>query len=413
MPEEKKHLLLVTQVYLPDPASVGQHMADTAEEMARRGWEVTVLTSGNGYDDPSQKFPAREQMNGVDVIRLPFSSFGKKTIAHRLAGQSLFCLQAILRGLLLKRLDSILVTTSPPIGGMVGWLISVLRGVPFNFWVMDLNPDQAIAQGIVSETSLPAKIFNWLNRRLLNRSTAVIAMDRFIAKNLEKKVSPLDDKMHIIAPWPMEDALEIIPKEKNPFLEKHGLTGKFVLMYSGNHSPVHPLSTFLKAAQELKDDERIIFAFVGGGKAKEEVNHFIEKEGPPNVISLPYQPLDQIKYSLSAADIHLVSMGEPMIGCVHPCKFYGAMSLAKPVLYLGPKGSHIGEVIEEAKMGWQIDHGETELLVQTIRDAAAMATPELQAIGDQGRAKILSSLSREHLCGEFCEVISTTSSSGR
>lgn len=407
MSNAKKSLLLVTQVYLPDPASVGQHMADTAEEMARRGWDVTVITSGSGYDDPSQKFTPRENLNGVDVIRLPFSSFGKKTIAHRLLGQGLFCIQAILKGLFLKKLDSILVTTSPPIGGMVGWLISMLRGTPFNFWVMDLNPDQAVAQGIVSEKSIPARVFNWLNRRLLNRSSAIIPMDRFMAENLQRKVSkPLQDKMHILAPWPMEDALEIIPKENNPFLKKHDLEGKFVLMYSGNHSPVHPLTTFLEASRELRDDKRIVFAFVGGGKAKQEVNDFIEKEKPNNIISLPYQPLDQIKYSLSAADIHLVSMGKPMIGCVHPCKFYGAMSLAKPVLYLGPEGSHIGEVIDEAHMGWQIDHGKTDLLVKTIREAVDMPSDELQKIGDRGKAKIHSSLSREHLCGKFCEIIS-------
>ena len=54
MAETKKRLLLVTQVYVPDPAAVGQYMADAAEEMVRQGWDVTVLTSGNGYDDPSE-----------------------------------------------------------------------------------------------------------------------------------------------------------------------------------------------------------------------------------------------------------------------------------------------------------------------------------------------------------------------
>jgi len=81
-----------------------------------------------------------------------------------------------------------------------------------------------------------------------------------------------------------------------------------------------------------------------------------------------------------------------MIGCVHPCKFYGAMSLAKPVLYLGPTGSHIGEIIEEVNMGWQIDHGETNALVETIRKAAALPESELQEVGNRGRAKILSTL---------------------
>ena len=99
MTDNQKHLLLVSQVYLPDPAAVGQYMADVAEEMAREGWKVTVLTSQRGYDDPSQLFPKSEIINGVNVRRLPFSSFGKKTIAHRLIGQALFCLQAAFHGI--------------------------------------------------------------------------------------------------------------------------------------------------------------------------------------------------------------------------------------------------------------------------------------------------------------------------
>ena len=313
MSAEKKHLLLISQVYLPDPAAVGQYMADVAEEMACKGWTVTVLTSQRGYDNPTQSFPRSEVINGVNVRRLPFSSFGKKTIAHRLAGQALFCVQAALRGIFCGKLDSILVTTSPPIGGMVGWFISLLRRTPFHFWVMDLNPDQAIAQGIVSEGSLPARAFNFLNRRLLKRATSIIALDEFMAANVHRKLPDLKDKMHILPPWPMEDALELIPRDENPFIQEHGLSDNFVLMYSGNHSPVHPLRTFLEAARALAEDPRIVFLFIGGGKGKAEVDHYIDIENSTNVISLPYQPLERIKYSLSAADIHLVSMGEAMI----------------------------------------------------------------------------------------------------
>ena len=64
-------VLIITQVYVPDPASVGQHIADVAKEMVRRGWRVVVYTSARGYDDPSQRYPSRESLDGVDVRRLP------------------------------------------------------------------------------------------------------------------------------------------------------------------------------------------------------------------------------------------------------------------------------------------------------------------------------------------------------
>jgi len=402
--EQQKHLLLISQVYVPDPAAVGQYMADVADEMVAQGWRVTVFTSNRGYDDPSQEFPASEVVDGVTIKRLPFSSFGKKSILTRLIGQSIFCLQAIFRGLFLPKVSSILVTTSPPIGGVVGWCISLIRRIPFNFWVMDLNPDQAIAQGLVNSNSIPARVFDFFNRRLLKRASRVVVLDEFMADNVRKKAPNLDDKILVLPPWPLEQALEIIPRDKNPFIKKHLLEDKFVLMYSGNHSPVHPLDTFLDAAEALASDERFVFLFIGGGKGKKAVDDFIASEKHGQVASLPYQPLDQIKYSLSAAHIHLVSMGAPMIGCVHPCKFYGSMSLAKPILYLGPSDSHIGQIIAETGAGWQIDHGDPAKMIEAIQ--AASQDPDLDSIGRKGRQKIQSSLSKQQLCHQFCQAIS-------
>lgn len=83
------------------------------------------------------------------------------------------------------------------------------------------------------------------------------------------------------------------------------------------------------------------------------MEEFIAREQPGNVQSLPYQPLDRIKYSLSAADVHLVSMGEAMVGCVHPCKFYGALALGKSIVALGPERSHVGDILADNAVGWQ------------------------------------------------------------
>ena len=397
-------LLLVSQVYIPDPASVGQHIADVAEQMVSKGWEVSALTSNRGYDEPQLKFASREVLNGVKVSRLSFSSLGKKSIFHRLLGQAFFCVQSFLRAMTASRPDVILVTTSPPMGGMVGLLAGRLRGIPIVFWVMDLNPDQAIAQGIVSEKSVAARLFNLLNRSLLRQSAAVIALDRFMAGRLQQKVC-LDGKLHVMPPWPMESYLGRVEHEDNPFRKKHELEGKFVFMYSGNHSVVHPLETFLEVSRAVRDDAQFKFVFVGGGKGKAAVDEMIERESPSNLISLPYQPLEEIKYSLSAADVHLVSMGEVMVGCVHPCKFYGAMALEKPVLFLGPEESHIGDILKEYSMGWQIEHGEMERAEQIVRKCGEVDDSFFRKLGLEGRGLIDEQFSKEILCGKFCNVL--------
>ena len=255
--------LILSQVYPPDPASVGQHIHDAAAEMARRGHDVRVLTSGRGYDDPTIKYPPREVRNGVDVRRLPLSSFGKKSIPIRLAAQGLFLAQAIIRALFMPRLAAIMVSTSPPMCSVAALIIAFFRRVPIKYWVMDLNPDQMIAMNKISAGSLSARVFNAFNRSILKRASDVVVMDRFMAQRVNAK-RDVSAKMSVMPPWPHEDDLEPIPHDSNPFRKAHGLDGRFVVMYSGNHSPANPIKTVLDAAERLQDDSRLVFMFIGG-----------------------------------------------------------------------------------------------------------------------------------------------------
>src|SRR5687768_1405945 len=95
MPSASKTLLIISQTFVPDPASVGQHMADVAIEMARRGYRVKVYASARGYENPSIKYPAYEKLHGVEVRRLGLASFGKKSIFTRVIGTASFMLQSI------------------------------------------------------------------------------------------------------------------------------------------------------------------------------------------------------------------------------------------------------------------------------------------------------------------------------
>ncbi len=389
---------------MPDPASVGQHTADAAAEMARRGHRVVVLTANRGYDDPSVKYEAHETIDGVEVWRLPLSAFGKRSIALRLLGGTFFMIQCVMRGVFVRDLASILVSTSPPMCSVAAMAIAAIRRTPIKYWVMDINPDQMIELGRINARSLPARAFDWLNRRILGRARDVIALDRFMAERLNH-TRDVREKITILPPWPLEDHLAVVSHEDNPFRCEHGLAGKFVLMYSGNHSIVHPVATLLEAALRLKDEPRLVFMFIGGGLGKKDVERVIDRERPGNIISLPYQPLSSLKYSLSAADVHLVSMGDAMVGIVHPCKVYGAMAVARPVLMLGPIPCHASELIEAHDIGWTISHGDVAGAVATIRMILGTDPARLALMGARAREVITTQLSKNALCRKFCMVL--------
>lgn len=396
-------LLMISQVYIPDPASVGQHMADVAAEMVRRGWNVTVFAAANGYDDPSVRYKRDEVIDGVQIRRFPFSSFGKSSLLVRLIAQLIFMMQCMIHGLFVGRLRGIIVSTSPPFAAVAAMFIRAFKHAPIKYWVMDLNPDQMIALGKTKETSIPARVFNFLNRMVLKRADDVIVLDRFMAERVNRKRN-VSAKMTILPPWPHEDHLELVDRERNPFREKHGLAGKTVIMYSGNHSPTNPITTILQAALKLRHRDDIVFMFIGGGLGKKEIEAAIADHKPKNIISLPYQPFDQIKYSLSAANVHVVTMGNEVVGIVHPCKIYGAMALSRPILLVAPKPCHASDLVDEYQIGWHIGHGEVDHAVQIIEEIAAMEPESLETMGRRGAGVVRERLNMPVLCGAACDV---------
>ena len=399
-----KTLLILSQVYPPDPTSVGQHIADVAEAMAKRGYHVLVLTANRGYNDPSVKYASSELRDGVNVRRLPLSSFGKRSILLRLLGQGSFLIQCMVRGLFVGRLSCLLVSTSPPMCSAAALLIAVDRRRPVTYWMMDINPDQMIEMGWIKPSSPIVKIFNWFNRRILRRSSGIVALDRFMAERVLRKAD-VKDKLTVMPPWPHEGHLEVVAHEANPFRKAHGLDGKFVIMYSGNHSVCTPLRTVLDAALQLQDDPRLVFMFIGDGTGKREVDDTIAEHQPKNIRSLPYQPLSQIKYSLSAADVHLVVVGPSEVGVRHPCKIYGAMALGRPILLLGPDPCHASDLVDENDLGWHIQHGDVDAAISTIKHMVDQDAGVLAEMGQRGKKIVKEQLSQDILCTRFCDII--------
>ena len=396
-------LLVICQVYEPDPAAVGQQVADVAREMARRGWRVVVYTSARGYEDPAIRYPQREERDGVTIRRLPLSSFGKRSLAVRLLGQTLFMAQAMFRGVWTRGLEAVLVSTSPPFAGFGGALVAAIRRVPFTWWVMDVNPDQIAVTGRLTDRSLLVRLFKWMNRFTLARAANVVTLDRFMAERVRGQATgPIT--VDVVPPWAKTDVGRVPPGDAAGFRRTHGLPEAFVVMYSGNHAIQHPLTTLLDAAVRLESDPRIVFVFVGGGAGKAAVEARIAA-GARNLRSLPFQLLDSLRSSLGAADVHAVSMGDEVVGIVHPCKIYGAMAVGRPILFFGPERSHGGEIVCGQSIGWTIPHGDVDGAVRAIVAAATMEPAALALMGENAAESVATEFSPDRLRGRVCDVI--------
>jgi glycosyltransferase involved in cell wall biosynthesis len=196
----------------------------------------------------------------------------------------------------------------------------------------------------------------------------VVTLDDYMAETLHHKVD-VRKKTHVIPPWSHNTPHGGTAGDANPFRIAHGLQGRFIVMYAGNHALQHPLDTLLDAAKELEHDERLVFVFVGGGAGKAGVEERI-RNGAKNIVSLPYQPLEILDECLAAADLHVVSMGNDMVGIVHPCKIYGALAAGRPILALAPAASPIADLIKHLPCGMRVSHDDPHKAALAIRDFA-------------------------------------------
>ena len=440
-------VLLLNQTFYPDVVSSAQHLTELALELAQRGHHVTVIAARRAYDQPNRKFPPTQSWRGIRILRLNSTGFGKSSKTGRLLDIATFLALCLLRLLFLPRPDLVIALTSPPLISVPAALCAWLRRSRFLYWVMDFNPGEAIAAGWLRPGSLTARLLHALSQFSLHRADTVIALDRFMQQRIRNLgVNPA--KIAVLPPWSHDADVRFDAAARHNFRRAHGLDAKCVVMYSGNHSPCHPLATLLQAARHLAHRSDIQFCFIGGGSqfpgpqqspgprqssaaaptqhnsasryqpttAAAPARHHspgprqssaaaltsqnsagphqpalaapgprqspaaapspesakIDPQTPPSpFLCLPYQPLQSLAGSLSAADLHVIVMGDPFVGLVHPCKLYNILKVGAPVLYIGPRPSHITETLENTRHPWAwAPHGDVQTVVDHIQKFA-------------------------------------------
>src|SRR5882724_1609592 len=213
--------------------ATGQYLTEVALRLVERGHQVTVVTSRRAYDRPERKFPKQETWRGIRICRVASTGFGKGAKWRRAMDFGSFIACCVLRLVRLSRHDVVVALTSPPLISFLGAWLAVLRRSRFVYWVMDFNPDEAIAAGWLRAGSPAARMLEWMSRFSLKQAARIIALDRFMGDRIVAKgIAP--EKVAVIPPWSHDNEVQFDPEGRERFRKAHGLEGKFLVMYSGN-----------------------------------------------------------------------------------------------------------------------------------------------------------------------------------
>ena len=394
-------VLILNQTFHPDVAATAQYASDLALALVGRGHQVTAVCGRRAYDDgPGERYASFETWQGIEIHRVSGTRFGKKARWRRAVDFGTYIANCSLHLLMHRKYDLVIGMTSPPLISWIGAMFTRIKGGRFAFWVMDLNPDEALAAGWLREGALVTRGLQWILNDSLHESSLVVALDHHMARRIEAKGVDAA-RIEVLPPWSLDESLRYDDIGRSAFRSAHNFDGKFVVMYSGNHSPCHPLTTLVDAAAALKERDDIVFAFIGGGSEQATVKRRAAEEGLRNVVVLPYQPLAQLSASLSSADLHVVVMGDPFVGMIHPSKVYNIRALGIPYLYVGPAESHVSALAP----AYSARHGDVASVVRQIEAAAARG---VTAVRNVSAAPV--EHSRERLLGRLVTALEAAGS---
>lgn len=399
-------ILVISQVFYPDNVSVAQHLSDLCFALVKRGHVVNVLTDRYPYELKNEKYLSSQVVNGVSITRIWSTGYGKRRIFFRLLDFCSFNFSVLIKLLSInkKSYDLIIGLTAPPLLSYFGAIIAKKKSIKFCYWIMDMQPELAINSGLIKKNSIIAKILVKLGRSILDNSDKIVVLDKYMHNFLVEKYGIPKVKISIVPLWPVIDNKYSGSRLENPFRIENSFGDKIVIMYSGNHSYVHPLDTLLKVAIELKDDVRFLFVFIGGGVRVKDVIHYKDEYKLHNIVQLPYQPREKIHLSLGSSDLQVVILGNNLVGFTHPNKIYGALFIGKPIIYIGPDQSHVTEILAGVPGNIIVAHGDVMALKRKILDL----TEDYSKIEETGRNNQNLAYSKylpETLINEMCKII--------
>jgi glycosyltransferase involved in cell wall biosynthesis len=273
---------------------------------------------------------------------------------------------------------------------------------------MDLHPDAEVASGMLRDGSTAAKLLEWMNATGYRHADFVVDLGPYMKQRIVAKgVDPA--RTHTVHVWSAKEEIVPTPREANPLIDELGLRDKFVVMYSGNAGIVHEFGPICEAMRLLKDDPRIYFLFVGNGPRRKEIEQFAEDNDIGNFQYRDYFSREQLKYSLSVADVHLISLRAPFVGISVPGKLYGIMASARPALFVGPRESESAETILEADCGAVMDPSQSDSAERLVEVLRTWQRDERTAgaLGENGRRAFLLGYEREANRRQFAEVIAS------
>lgn len=326
-------VFLYTPFYPPQSQAAAIRCYWLASTMKNAGHKVDVMSSIETHESTRLHFNPADNKKG----------FLRRLLFEVLAGIELFF------EIFSTNYDLYILSSPPFITILIAHLACRIRGHKYLIDVRDIYPDVYFAQGLIKEESLLGKIIHKFTKKMYRKAVGVTS----VTPGLVEKIKALEPLANV--------ELLINGFDRDLFKPSKDKFDNFTVIFHGNMGKVQNLSTILKVAEKLQD-QNIDFFFIGEGPQAE----LFQGPLPKNVKYLGAKNYSEIPQIISKAHVGFSARRDDDIGSdAFPVKVFEYLGVGIPVI-MTPKAGVMSKLVHNGI--FEFGNDEVEAIASKILD---------------------------------------------
>ncbi|OUX29800.1 MAG: hypothetical protein CBE24_07730 [bacterium TMED264] len=343
------NILMIHQHYFPEMSGTARRTKELAENFAKKGHQVTVLTSypRDFRSLPGSGFKKYETINKVIVYRLKTLFEVRNNVIIRLLSYSTFVIQSIYYAIVLSKKSHIIISIAPLSSGIIGAIVHSISRKHHHFDVPDILPDLGVSAGMI-KNKIVIRLLSKLEKWVYNHSTTISTCTKGQLENIKKK-GVASKKMIWIPDW-VDSSSFIFDSNKQSSKLSKKFKGKIIISFIGNIGALQNPQVFLETMSLLSNKSQIHFLFIGDGIMLSKLKSRVKELNIENVEFVGRVKREEIPDYMIISDILVANyLPDEHLSLYIPGKIFEYAISQRPII-MGAKGD-AEKLISKYKLG--------------------------------------------------------------
>ena len=366
-----KKVLILSQYYLPEKGAPQIRLSTMAKVMAKKGFDISVLTGIPNYPDGiilkeyQNLYNLNEEIEDIKIYRSWLYPASGKNKIKRLINYLSFTCSSTIKIFFLPKPDIVFVEGQPLTLAFPAFLYKIFKGVPYIYNTPDLQVEYAR-----DDKWLPS-FFPWFASKIekffMHQAFSVTTVTHAFINHFAKVYNVPYSKISFLPNG--ADTNILYPSEMDQeYKNKMGVNGKFIFTYCGTMAPYQGLETIMLSAELLKYRDDISFLMIGDGPIKNTIMNIKNEKELDNVIfsDSPVSEMNQLMSITYASIVVLRSL--EISKKMRLSKTIPPLACGVPVIFSG--WGETADIIKENNAGIVTEPEDFKMLASAITDLA-------------------------------------------